>query len=287
MSGRSLVMSERAAFVSWPISAPTGALAWVVGLLSFRPEWAEAMLLLASLAIVPLGLGLVVSSDLQGCSRSWRMAVRFQFPAALALMASVALPAGLAAILLAVPWLVTTGLVALDGLWRLRRGASTTSEVCLSTGLLYLAVGGIWTILARVGLRPLGFPDLIVLLTAVHFHYAGFTLLVLAGLVARALGGPTARAACLGVMAGVPMVAVGITDAQLACGILPPRLLELVASSIMAASSVVVGLLQLRLAARVEMPVLARALMAISGLSLLAPMTLAGLYALGSFEAAS
>ena len=51
-------------------------------------------------------------------------------------------------------------------------------------------------------------------------------------------------------MAGVPLVALGITDAQLAPGILPPRLLELVASSIMAASSILVGLLQLRFAAR-------------------------------------
>ena len=287
MSGRSLVMSGKAASVSRPRLAPAGALAWAVSLLTFRPGWAEAMLLLASLVIVPLGLELVVSSDLRDCSRPWRMAVRLQFPAALALMASVALPAGVAAVLLAVPWLVTTGLVALHGLWRLWRGSHATSEVCLDAGLLYLAVGGTWTVIARAGLQPLGFPDLIVLLTAVHFHYAGFALLVLAGLVARALGGPTARAACLGVMAGVPLVAIGITDAQLAPGILPPRLLELAASSIMAASSILVGLLQLRLAARAGMAALARALMTTSGLSLLAPMALAGLYALGSFEGAA
>ena len=102
----------------------------------------------------------------------------------------------------------------------------------------------------RAGLRPLGFPDLIVLLTAVHFHYAGFALPVLTGLVARVLGGPAAGAACLGVIAGVPLVAIGITDAQLAPGILPPRLLELVASAITAASGLLVGLLQVRLAGR-------------------------------------
>ena len=243
------------------------------------------MLLLASLVIVPLGLGLVVSSDLRDRRVwPWRMAVRLQFPAALALMASVALPAGPLAAVLAVPWLVTTGLVALHGLWRLWRGSRRTSEVCLDAGLVYLAVGGIWTVIARAGLRPLGFPDLIVLLTAVHFHYAGFALPVLAGLVARTLGGPMARAACLGAIAGVPLVAVGITDAQLAPGILPPRLLELVASLIMAASSILIGLLQLRLAARPGRQTFARALMATSGLSLLGPMALAGSYALGSFE---
>jgi hypothetical protein len=277
-------MSGRVACISRSRSAPAGALAWAVGLLTLRPGWAEANLLLASLVIVPLGLGLVQSADLRDVSWPRRMAVRLQFPAALALMASVALPAGSAAALLAVPWLVTTGLVALHGLRRLRRGSHATWALCLDAGLLYLAVGGAWTVVARAGLRPLGFPDLIVLLTAVHFHYAGFALLVLAGLVARALGGPAAGAACLEVMAGVPLVAAGIADAQLAPDILPPRLLELAASSIMAASSILVGLLQVRLAARAGMAALARALMAISGLSLSVPMALAALYAPGSFE---
>src|SRR4051812_23743633 len=135
MSGRSLVMSGRPACVSRPLSAPAGTLAWAVGLLTFRPGWTEAMLLLASLVIVPLGLGLVVSSDLRDRSRPWRMAVRLQFPAALALTASVALPAGVAAVLLAVPWLVTTGLVALHGFSRLWRGSHATPEVCVDAGL--------------------------------------------------------------------------------------------------------------------------------------------------------
>src|SRR5262245_43609119 len=152
MSGPSVAVSGRAACIFQPLFAPAGALAWAVGLLTFRPGWAEAMLLLASLVIVPLGLGLAVSPDLRDRSWPWRMAVRLQFPAALALMASVALPAGVAAVLLAVPWLVTTGLVALHGLWRLRRGSQATSEVCLDAGLLSLAVGGIWTAIARAGL---------------------------------------------------------------------------------------------------------------------------------------
>jgi hypothetical protein len=49
MSGRSVVMSGWAACVSRPLFAPAGTLAWAVGLLTFRPGWAEAMLLLASL----------------------------------------------------------------------------------------------------------------------------------------------------------------------------------------------------------------------------------------------
>jgi len=41
------------------------------------------MLLLASLVIVPLGLGLAVSTDLRDRSRRLRMAVWLQFPAGL------------------------------------------------------------------------------------------------------------------------------------------------------------------------------------------------------------
>ena len=75
MSGRSVAMSEKAASVSRPLFALAGALAWAVGLLTFQPRWAETVLLLASLVIVPLGLGLVVSSDLRHHSRLWRMTV--------------------------------------------------------------------------------------------------------------------------------------------------------------------------------------------------------------------
>jgi hypothetical protein len=284
MSGRSTVLPVRAGRAPLPRGSAVGGLAWAVGVLALRPGWAEAMLLLASFAVVPLGLELAVSADPRSRSMPLRMAARLHWPAALALTASFAVPAGGLGIMLALPWLVTTVLAALHGLRSLWRGPRTTPEVCLDVGLIYLAVGGAWTVIARAGMRPLGFPDLIVLLTAVHFHYAGFALPVLAGLAARALGGPVAGAACLGVIAGVPLVAIGITDAQLSPGILPPRLLELVASAITAASSILVGLLQIRLAWRSGSPILARALMATSGLALLGPMALAALYALGSFE---
>ena len=73
---------------------------------------------------------------------------------------------------------------------------------------------------ARAGLRPLGFPDVIVLMTAVDFHYAGFALLVLAG-ARRRVRGPAAGGRCLGAVAGVPLVAAGITDAEPMPGLLP------------------------------------------------------------------
>lgn len=268
-----------------PLAALTGALVWAAVLGVLKPGWPEAMLLLACLVIVPLGLGLVAPPDRLGRRAGpWVAADRLRTPAALALVASFALPTGGTAAALALPWLGVTALAALHGLGGTGPGPGTPAGLCLRAGPVYLAVGGAWAVIARAGVRPLGFPDVIVLMTAVHFHYAGFALPVLAGRAAGALGGPTARAACLGVVAGVPLVAVGITDAQLMPGLLPPRSAELVATGVMAAAGLLVGLLQLRLAARPGRPPLARALLAVSGLAIVAPMALACLYALGAFR---
>lgn len=261
-------------------TATTGLLGWAACLGALRPGWPGAMLLLAALAIVPLGLGLVAPREPRSrLAGPWRAAMRLRLPAALALAAAFALPAGAMAALLTVPWLAVCLLAAVYGLVRMALEPRTAPEVSLDTGLVYLAIGGAWAVVARAGLRPLGFPDVIVLMTAVHFHYAGFALPLLAGLAARD-GGAVAKGAALGVVAGVPLVAAGITDAQVARGLLPPHRLELVASGVLAAATVVVGLIQLRRALRPGRPAAARVLLAVSGVAPLGPMALAVLYAL-------
>ena len=267
------------------LTALAGGLVWATSIGVLRPGWPEAMLLLASLVVVPLGLDLLAPPGPHGRhARLWSVAHGLRAPAAWALVASFALPPGRAAAALALPWLAITGAAALRGLGRLRAGPRTPAGLCLGVGPVYLAVGGAWAVIARAGLRPLGFPDVIVLMTAVHFHYAGFALLVLAGRAAGALGGPAAGAACLGAVAGVPLVAAGITDAQLMPGLLPPRAAELVATGVMATAGVLVGLLQIRLATRPDRPPLARALLAVSGAAILLPMGLAWFYALGAYR---
>src|SRR2546427_2725107 len=44
----------------------------------------------------------------------------------------------------------------------------TTLFRSIDAGLLYLPVGAVWFIMARLGSQPFGFGDTIVLLTAVH-----------------------------------------------------------------------------------------------------------------------
>jgi hypothetical protein len=257
-----------------------GGIFWCAALVVLRPGpfdtgWARLILLLAPLVLVPLGLRLAgVTSSLDRLARA---VVVLQLPAALALGFSFLLDQGLPAAALSLPWLATTGLMALVGLragWSNRRGP--LREFCIAAGLVYAAVGGGWAVLDRWGVRPLDFDAVIVLLTAIHFHYAGFALPLLTGLAAGQVRGRMARLAGVGVVVAVPLVAVGITATQLRLGPLP----ECAASCLLAAAGVLTACLYFRLAARRDWPRATRVLWAAVALSLTGSMLLAALYGL-------
>src|SRR5262249_12591124 len=141
-----------------------------------------------------------------------------------------------------------TLLIAFLGLLRLQSGnGRTVEEVSISAGLVFLAVGGLWTLLSRRGIRPMGFDEPIILLTGAHFHYAGLVLPLLTGLAARELRGPISRLAALGVLVGVPAVALGISLAPFGV-----HWVEWLAACLLALFGIVAALLQLRLAGRTD-----------------------------------
>ena len=80
---------------------------------------------------------------------------------------------------------------------------------------MYLAVGAAFLLIERLGVRPLGLPAVIVLLTAVHFHFACFGLLRAAALAADRLGLATTGAA-VALAVGMPLTAAGFTFGSLA-----------------------------------------------------------------------
>jgi hypothetical protein len=135
-------------------------------------------------------------------------------------------------------------------------------------------VGSAWAVLDRWGVRPLGFEPVIVLLTAIHFHYAGVVLPLITGLVARQIGGRGTRIAAVGVLAGVPLVAVGITSSQLQLRVA----LEGTAAWVLGLSGMAIGCQQLRLALVRAWPRPVRFLWTVAGISLIAGMVLAILY---------
>ena len=267
--------------------------------------WARALLAVGALVVVPLGLHLAEwaferpALDSYPSSAWARSSPKLRF--VVLLVAGVALaiaqwfsPGAMAAGL-AAPWLLVTALIALVGLaraWHFRRGP--LPAFVAACGMVYLAIGGGWALADRAGIRPLGFDPAIVLLTAVHFHYAGFALPILTALAIDALHKPEAPARetpstrqtavslagasglciALGVVASVPLVAVGITATQL--GYSP--LAELIAAWCMSLSGLGVAWLYLRLAFRPTTPRIARELWSFGALFLACGMLLSILY---------
>ena len=145
--------------------------------------------------------------------------------------------------------------------------------------MIFLPVGGGWVLASRWGLEPMGFREPIVLLTGVHFHFAGFALPILTGLAAGAGPRWISRLAVAGVVVGVPFVAVGISAGRTV------PIVELSAAWFLAAVCLLVVALQAVQAVQAtHWP--ERLLFALSGLALLAGMALAVLYALSTYRAA-
>jgi hypothetical protein len=244
--------------------------------------WAYALLLFAALVLVPLALDLFPdpeNGDPPGISRAFWWLERILLPAGLLLLASCWLPSGAAAALLALPWLAVTALLAAIGVVRARRGGWRRELDGLSrdAALMFAAIGGAWVMADRVGYAPLGFNPLIVTLTAVHFHYAGLLLQLFAGLLQREVFfWRMASRAVVGVVLGVPAVALGITLTHLGWGMAA----EKAASCGLALAGMVVGVLHVRLAVDSKRDLATRALLAVAGLSIFVGMVLAATYAL-------
>jgi hypothetical protein len=274
------------------VSALGGGMAWLalLALLPAAPPTVgliTGLLLLAVLVFVPLALGLAADCGIpmQGSAahdaRRWQLVLGVQPFAAAAAALAFLLPAGVPAGVLALGWLLFAGIAALLGVVRLfDQHLRDVAEICIDVGLLLLPIGGFWLAMARFGARPLGFGDTIVLLTAVHFHYAGFALLVLAGLAGRRLrvNAPLARGsfhlAASGMILGVPLVALGITFS---------RVLEILAVMLLACSVLIFAILTLLVVVPLLARRAARALLALSALASIATMLLAAGYAGGSF----
>ena len=279
---------------AFPGPGTIGAIAWVAAVLLLWVSMAECILLLAPLVLVLLGLRLM-DDPRAGPLSCWllRWARGLQLPAALLLVFAFGRPQGGWAAALAGPWLAVTLLLAAAGLLRILRGRRQgAGRLCQSVGLVYLSVGGAWTLLARGGACPMGLSHEIVLLTGVHFHYAGFVLPLLTGLATqtiehknhaekpdsnppvifwRMLGGMTVA----GVLFGVPLVGVGIAFSPL---------VEVVSALALTGACWMLTLLQCRVALQAQRPAVL-CLLGISAASLAGGMGLAAVYAVGQYWA--
>lgn len=267
--------------VPWFCRPAVGAALWlgrvtVHGIEPMQTHWAVTLLLLSPLVLAPLVTERFVREARTELERWLWLWIRLvQIPVAAWTAWKITSPASGLTGAMAVPWLLVTLGIATAGLLRLRRGEwRMIPELTLSAGLLFLPIGAVWLCLWRLGVRPLGFEDVIVLLTAIHFHFAGFILPLLAGWSGRIVRGRWSAVVCVGVLVGVPAVAVGITGTQLGW----PPVLEALAATWLAAAGVGTAVLQRTAVWQPPQPRTVRLLTGLSSLALVGTMLLAAVY---------
>jgi hypothetical protein len=237
-----------------------------------------ALLLFVPLVLFRLGFAFLIPRGPVRRHRWWRFASYAQLPAAIALTFAFFEPAGGVAVALTIPWLIFTLLLAGLACDRLAHAPRPEIEDWgRLAAMFFLPVGAGWAMLSRGGLQPLHFREMIVLLTAIHFHYAGFALPLMAGELVRERRDRTSKALLIAVLVGVPLVAIGIASTQLG----GPREIEFSAALLLATTGIALGAANLRTAFRWRNFV--GGLLAISGVSLIVALGWSAVYAAGQY----
>jgi|GEM_PF-424513 hypothetical protein len=156
--------------------------------------------------------------------RTYRVGVWLQPVGAACVVASAFVSSVPASGALAAAWVVVTGVLATFALLRLRaHGVTPLSALLVDAAFAYAVVGAVALVLSRLGIT-FHFSAAIIHLTAIHYHYAGFVLPVVAGLTGRfvedtypddSLRRGTFRATGAIVLAGMVVIAIGITASPL------------------------------------------------------------------------
>jgi len=224
----------------------------------------ELLFLLAAWVIVPLGLAFVPDVP------PVRLARRLQPAAAILTTVSFFLPKGIPAAALAAPWVLVNGLVALGGLMTVKEAfRGGIPSLLILAAMMFPPVGGVHLVSSRLGYPLSGFPEPIILLTAVHFHYTAFAAPILAAMTCR-MGQLSALAQVGGLclVGGTPLLAAGFLFA--------PRL-KPVAVGILVISVISAAIAQLT-AMKALKPRWSRFLLLISSTAVIAGMILAAVF---------
>lgn len=177
-----------------------GAAAWIAAPLLSPLGFGTIEHFFLSVPLVVAPLALRLGARLLGdVPPAYRLARRVQPFAAALVFASFLLPVGRAAAGLAGAW-AAMALLALFGARHLR------------VAHLFLVVGAGWLLLSRLGVGPRGLAPVTVLLAALHFHFSGFVVQLLAASGARAADGPVRavhRAVGVAAVLGIVLLAAG------------------------------------------------------------------------------
>ncbi|WP_406398133.1 YndJ family protein [Streptomyces sp. NBC_00879] len=226
----------------------------------------NVIVMLGMLVIVPAGLRLMDAAELAPIRRIWPV---FAVPGAVALW----LPRSTTAAALAGIYTLGTLALAAQAPRRLARTRSLApGEVAQLTALMTPSVAGLALVAERAGHELFGFGLTVLALTVPHFHFAGFTAALVAGLVCRATAGAAGRFAALSVPLGTLLVLAGYFLDDWA---------ELLGALVLTAGMWTVALLTWRDVRAGGRDGVTRTLLAVSAAVLVATMLLALSWALG------
>ena len=239
----------------------------------------ELILLFAPLVVVPLGMALGRAISGSG----WYESAASQLQPLGAVLAVMAmwLPPGRIAGLAAIGWMLVCGLLAAGGLVELIRppwlDADRSARATLAVAKIDLVVGGAWLVASRLGMRPMGIQEPIGLLTAVHFHFAGFATATIAAatlLSAQKRQQKLWLKRIVALIVGLPyLVAVGF--------LISPALKR--GAALMFSASVAVLALFLRDFGKRAHDPTARVLLQVASAAVFGGMVLSGTYAIADF----
>jgi len=265
-------------------SATIGAAVWAGTAVAARAGIArmgsvELIFLFAPLVVVPLGMAL--GRAISGWGWCEGAASRLQpLGAALAVIA-MWLPPGRNAGLAALGWMLVCVLLAGGGVVELIRAswldAGGGARATIAIAKIDLTVGGAWLVASRLGMRPMGIQEPIGLLTAVHFHFAGFTTATIAAatlLFAEKRGQQLWLKRVVALIVGLPYL--------VAAGFLISPALKMGAALMFSASVAALALL-LRDGGRRAHDATARVLLQVASAAVFAGMVLSGAYAVADF----
>ena len=140
----------------------------------------------------------------------------------------------------------------------------------------YWATGAFWAFCFLAGFQPIGFDPVIVSLTAAHFHVAGFTLAVVVWCLFKQNYSSVNRLLAWGVLAGMPLVAMGITLSKLGF----PSWIESLSGMAFAIVALTTAFQHIRLFSNENLVKKARLDWLIGSICLLVGASLAALYAM-------
>lgn len=181
---------------------------WKGGVKPIEKDWVELLVLLGAMVFVPMAMR--QSGTLNTKTERWAVIL-----ATWALLFAYLQAPGILAALLALPWVLVSIWLLGNAFQKLLLSTMTMADKVQFAAYLYFPIGPLAAFSDRLDWAPLGFSPIIILLTAAHFHYAGFLLpWVLANLLRQREPSILQRWVAWAVLLGIPAVAVGITSAQ-------------------------------------------------------------------------